>query len=71
MAFKKQDISGNFFICRVLIGSPLVGQPEKRTGDVYKCPVGRDSQSPCTKLNLPGMKENKAVSHGGITEARS
>uniref|UniRef100_A0A672TTZ5 Integrin subunit alpha 1 n=1 Tax=Strigops habroptila TaxID=2489341 RepID=A0A672TTZ5_STRHB len=37
----------------VLIGSPLVGQPEKRTGDVYKCPVGRDNQSPCTKLNLP------------------
>ncbi|XP_032864945.1 integrin alpha-1 isoform X2 [Tyto alba] len=37
----------------VLIGSPLVGQPEKRTGDVYKCPVGRDSQSPCIKLNLP------------------
>ncbi|NXL64995.1 ITA1 protein, partial [Chordeiles acutipennis] len=37
----------------VLIGSPLVGQPEKRTGDVYKCPVGRDGQSPCIKLNLP------------------
>lgn len=47
-----------YFICRVLIGSPLVGQPEKRTGDVYKCPVGRDSQSPCIKLNLPGMKAN-------------
>ncbi|XP_009577508.1 PREDICTED: integrin alpha-1, partial [Fulmarus glacialis] len=37
----------------VLIGSPLVGQPEKRTGDVYKCPVGRDNPSPCIKLNLP------------------
>ncbi|XP_071587082.1 integrin alpha-1 isoform X3 [Heliangelus exortis] len=37
----------------ILIGSPLVGQPEKRTGDVYKCPVGRDTQSPCIKLNLP------------------
>ncbi|NWI09350.1 ITA1 protein, partial [Crypturellus soui] len=37
----------------VLIGSPLVGQPEKRTGDVYKCPVGKSSQSPCIKLNLP------------------
>uniref|UniRef100_A0A8C0V6H4 Integrin subunit alpha 1 n=1 Tax=Cyanistes caeruleus TaxID=156563 RepID=A0A8C0V6H4_CYACU len=37
----------------VLIGSPLVGQPAKRTGDVYKCPVGRDSPSPCMKLNLP------------------
>ncbi|KAM6228450.1 LOW QUALITY PROTEIN: integrin alpha-1-like [Spheniscus humboldti] len=30
----------------------LIGQPEKRTGDVYKCPVGKDSQSPCIKLNL-------------------
>lgn len=37
----------------VLIGSPLVGQPEKRTGDVYKCPVGKDTQPACTKLNLP------------------
>ncbi|NXD30696.1 ITA1 protein, partial [Spelaeornis formosus] len=37
----------------VLIGSPLVGQPEKRTGDVYKCPVGRDNPSSCIKLNLP------------------
>ncbi|KAG6940911.1 integrin subunit alpha 1 [Chelydra serpentina] len=36
----------------VLIGSPLVGQPKKRTGDVYKCPVGK-GQSPCIKLNLP------------------
>ncbi|XP_029433500.1 integrin alpha-1 isoform X2 [Rhinatrema bivittatum] len=37
----------------ILIGSPLVGQPKKRTGDVYKCPVGRDSQPRCVKLNLP------------------
>nr|XP_006139588.1 integrin alpha-1 isoform X1 [Pelodiscus sinensis] len=36
----------------VLIGSPLVGQPKKRTGDVYKCPVGK-GQSTCIKLNLP------------------
>uniref|UniRef100_A0A8C0G5N3 Integrin subunit alpha 1 n=1 Tax=Chelonoidis abingdonii TaxID=106734 RepID=A0A8C0G5N3_CHEAB len=36
----------------VLIGSPLVGQPKKRTGDVYKCPVGK-GKSPCIKLNLP------------------
>ncbi|EMP42389.1 Integrin alpha-1 [Chelonia mydas] len=36
----------------VLIGSPLVGQPKKRTGDVYKCPVGK-GQSHCIKLNLP------------------
>uniref|UniRef100_A0A2K5PFP9 Integrin alpha-1 n=1 Tax=Cebus imitator TaxID=2715852 RepID=A0A2K5PFP9_CEBIM len=37
----------------VLIGSPLVGQPKNRTGDVYKCPVGRGKSLPCEKLDLP------------------
>ncbi|XP_045695865.1 integrin alpha-1 [Phyllostomus hastatus] len=37
----------------VLIGSPLAGQPRNRTGDVYKCPVGRGESSPCVKLHLP------------------
>ncbi|XP_058164820.1 integrin alpha-1 [Dasypus novemcinctus] len=37
----------------VLIGSPLVGQPRNRTGDVYKCPVGRSESLPCIKLDLP------------------
>ncbi|XP_020852473.1 integrin alpha-1 isoform X1 [Phascolarctos cinereus] len=37
----------------VLIGSPLVGQPKNRTGDVYKCPVGRGESLPCIKLDLP------------------
>ncbi|XP_031216366.1 integrin alpha-1 isoform X2 [Mastomys coucha] len=37
----------------VLIGSPLVGQPKARTGDVYKCPVGRERPMPCMKLDLP------------------
>ncbi|XP_016054173.1 PREDICTED: integrin alpha-1-like [Miniopterus natalensis] len=37
----------------VLIGSPLVGQPKNRTGDVYKCPVGRGESLPCVKLHLP------------------
>uniref|UniRef100_A0A8C4SPZ2 VWFA domain-containing protein n=2 Tax=Erpetoichthys calabaricus TaxID=27687 RepID=A0A8C4SPZ2_ERPCA len=37
----------------VLIGSPLVGQPAKRTGDVYKCPVGQGKPSDCIKLELP------------------
>lgn len=36
----------------VLIGSPLSGQPSKRTGDVYKCPVGRGDNT-CVKLDLP------------------
>lgn len=43
-----------FSLCRVLIGSPLTGQPAHRTGDVYKCPVGRGTSSSCTKLDLPG-----------------
>ncbi|XP_033277047.2 integrin alpha-1 isoform X1 [Orcinus orca] len=37
----------------VLVGSPLVGQPKNRTGDVYKCPVGRGESLPCIKLDLP------------------
>ncbi|XP_053371496.1 integrin alpha-1 [Clarias gariepinus] len=37
----------------VLIGSPLTGQPAKRTGDVYKCPVGHGRSSGCIKLDLP------------------
>ncbi|XP_073439499.1 integrin alpha-1 [Dendrobates tinctorius] len=35
----------------VLIGSPLEGQPTRRTGDVYKCKV--NGKSNCTKINLP------------------
>uniref|UniRef100_A0A8D3DJB7 VWFA domain-containing protein n=1 Tax=Scophthalmus maximus TaxID=52904 RepID=A0A8D3DJB7_SCOMX len=41
----------------VLIGSPLSGQPAKRTGDVYKCPVGKEDNK-CIKLDLP---ENTTV----------
>ncbi|XP_037608062.1 integrin alpha-1 isoform X1 [Sebastes umbrosus] len=36
----------------ILIGSPLSGQPAKRTGDVYKCPVGKGDNT-CVKLDLP------------------
>lgn len=36
----------------VLIGSPLSGPETKRTGDVYKCPVGRGNNT-CVKLDLP------------------
>lgn len=48
-----------FSFCRVLIGSPLAGQPQKKTGDVYKCPVGQGNGLPCVKLNLPGKKVNE------------
>ncbi|KAM7392672.1 hypothetical protein PAMA_007679 [Pampus argenteus] len=41
----------------VLIGSPLSGQPAKRTGDVYKCPVWKKDNT-CVKLELP---ENTTV----------
>uniref|UniRef100_A0A8C7R1S2 Integrin subunit alpha 1 n=1 Tax=Oncorhynchus mykiss TaxID=8022 RepID=A0A8C7R1S2_ONCMY len=37
----------------VLIGSPLAGQPAKRTGDVYKCRVGQGPNPRCIKLELP------------------
>ncbi|XP_038130977.1 integrin alpha-1 [Cyprinodon tularosa] len=36
----------------VLIGSPHSGQPAKKTGDVYKCPVGWGDNK-CIKLELP------------------
>ncbi|XP_058845353.1 integrin alpha-1 isoform X1 [Acipenser ruthenus] len=49
----------------VLIGSPLVGQPVKRTGDVYKCPVGKGRESGCIKLELP---ENTTIPN--ITEVK-
>uniref|UniRef100_A0A9J7Y8U5 Integrin subunit alpha 1 n=1 Tax=Cyprinus carpio carpio TaxID=630221 RepID=A0A9J7Y8U5_CYPCA len=37
----------------VLIGSPLTGQPAKRTGDVYRCPVGQNKGGVCEKFLLP------------------
>ncbi|XP_026130342.1 integrin alpha-1 [Carassius auratus] len=37
----------------VLIGSPLTGQPAKRTGDVYRCPVGQNVKTGCEKFLLP------------------
>ncbi|XP_055010160.1 integrin alpha-1-like [Boleophthalmus pectinirostris] len=36
----------------ILIGSPLSGQPVRRTGDVYKCPV-HEGENKCIKLELP------------------
>lgn len=44
------------FFCRVLIGSPLTGQPAKRTGDVYRCPVGQNKNTGCEKFLLPGER---------------
>ncbi|XP_062410339.1 integrin alpha-1 [Sardina pilchardus] len=37
----------------VLIGSPLEGQPEKTTGQVYKCPVSKDGKgSQCFRTSI-------------------
>ncbi|XP_032886806.1 integrin alpha-1 [Amblyraja radiata] len=36
----------------LLIGSPWVGQPKYRTGDVYKCPTFKTNNPECVKLNL-------------------
>uniref|UniRef100_A0A803SP93 Integrin subunit alpha 1 n=1 Tax=Anolis carolinensis TaxID=28377 RepID=A0A803SP93_ANOCA len=63
----------------VLIGSPLAGQPQKKTGDVYKCPVGRDNGLPCVKLNLPAntsipqvaeVKENMTLGSTLVTNPK-
>lgn len=45
-----------FFSERVLIGSPLTGQPAHRTGDVYRCPVGQKKNTGCEKFNLSGER---------------
>lgn len=54
--FLNQPITSVFCLLRVLIGSPLSGQPAKRTGDVYKCPVKKGPTPKCIKLELPGKK---------------
>ncbi|CAL8322464.1 unnamed protein product [Lota lota] len=62
----------------VLIGSPHAGQPSKRTGDVYKCPVGRGNNT-CIKLELPQnttvpnlreVKENMTMGTTLVTNPR-
>ncbi|CAI9544699.1 unnamed protein product [Staurois parvus] len=47
----------------VLIGSPLEGQPARKTGDVYKCPA--NGQSKCIKINLP-----KYTTIANVTEVK-
>ncbi|XP_070599462.1 integrin alpha-1 [Erythrolamprus reginae] len=63
----------------VLIGSPLAGQPQKKTGDVYKCPVGQGNGLPCVKLNLPAntsipqvteVKENMTLGSTLVTNPK-
>ncbi|PIO34243.1 hypothetical protein AB205_0139520, partial [Aquarana catesbeiana] len=47
----------------VLIGSPLEGQPARKTGDVYKCPA--NGQSKCMKIDLP-----KYTTIANVTEVK-
>ncbi|XP_040195238.1 integrin alpha-1 [Rana temporaria] len=47
----------------VLIGSPLEGQPARKTGDVYKCKA--DGQSKCMKIDLP-----KYTTIANVTEVK-
>uniref|UniRef100_A0A3B3ZEI7 VWFA domain-containing protein n=1 Tax=Periophthalmus magnuspinnatus TaxID=409849 RepID=A0A3B3ZEI7_9GOBI len=46
---------------KILIGSPLSGQPARRTGDVYKCPVQEGENKNTTVPNLNEVKENMTM----------
>lgn len=37
---------------RMLVGAPWDGPPNNRKGDVYKCIVGEEKNSNCSKVNL-------------------
>lgn len=37
---------------RLLVGAPWDGPPTNRKGDVYKCIVGKERNSECSKMNL-------------------
>ncbi|CAG11842.1 unnamed protein product, partial [Tetraodon nigroviridis] len=36
----------------LLVGAPWDGPPNNRKGDVYKCIVGKERNSTCSKTNL-------------------
>lgn len=37
---------------RLLVGAPWDGSPSNRKGDIYKCSVGKERNSKCSKMNL-------------------
>lgn len=37
---------------RLLVGAPWDGPPNNRKGDIYKCIVGKERNSTCSKMNL-------------------
>lgn len=44
------------FWWRMLVGAPWDGPPNNRRGDVYKCIVGEEKNSNCSKVNLGEIK---------------
>uniref|UniRef100_A0A672G3V3 Integrin, alpha 10 n=1 Tax=Salarias fasciatus TaxID=181472 RepID=A0A672G3V3_SALFA len=56
----------------MLVGAPWDGPPNNRKGDVYKCIVGEEKNSNCSKVNLGEMalqnvSKNLRNSHLGMT----
>eukprot|EP00064_Thunnus_orientalis_P005509 superscaffoldBa00000541_g5523 len=56
----------------MLVGAPWDGPPNNRKGDVYKCVVGEEKNSNCSKVNLgetalQNVSKNLRNSHLGMT----
>ncbi|KAM9782665.1 integrin alpha-10 [Neosynchiropus ocellatus] len=56
----------------MLVGAPWDGPPNNRRGDVYKCKVGQERDSNCSKVNLgekalQNVTKNLKNSHLGMT----
>lgn len=46
---------------RMLVGAPWDGPPNNRKGDVYKCMVGEQLNSNCSKVNLGEKMTNQTI----------
>lgn len=42
----------DWYCSRMLVGAPWDGPPNNRKGDIYKCIVGAEKNSNCSKVNL-------------------
>ncbi|XP_041961931.1 integrin alpha-10 [Alosa sapidissima] len=56
----------------MLVGAPWDGAPNNKKGDIYKCSMGNERNSNCTKLNLgdtalANVSRNLKNSHLGMT----
>uniref|UniRef100_A0A3Q4AL80 VWFA domain-containing protein n=1 Tax=Mola mola TaxID=94237 RepID=A0A3Q4AL80_MOLML len=56
---------------KMLVGAPWDGPPNNRRGDVYKCSVGKEKKSNCSKVHLEtalqNISKNLRNSHLGMT----